>query len=129
MEQSAKNSIIRFKYLYRDGGNYKKWGFADFENPEGLELGEINRRLESCFDMKCLFNAKQAELPEVFLFEEDEYSVNADDHCLHEYDSIEAVDASREDIDLQDRTIGAFVKHVEKCWKNGWKVFDPNDIW
>lgn len=129
MEQNAKNSLIRFNYLYRDGGNYKKWNFIDFKNPEGMGLDEINRRLGNSFDMKCLFNAKQAGVPAIFLFDEDEYSVNADDHCFHEFDSVEAVDASREDIDLQDCTIGSFVKHVEECRKNGWKAFDPSDIW
>jgi hypothetical protein len=119
MGQNTKNSLIRFNYLYRDGGNYKKWNFIDFKNPEGLEIDEINRRLENSFDMECLFNAKQAGVPEVFLFDEEEYSVNDDDHCFHEYDSVEAIDASREDIDLQDRTIGKFVKDVEKCWENG----------
>jgi hypothetical protein len=118
--------LVRFNYLYRDGGNYKRWGSVDFENPDGLELEEIQRRLEKCFDMECLFNAKQAGIPEIFLFE-DEDSVNTDDHCFHEYRSVEAIEASRVDIELQSRTIGAFVEDIKKCSQDGWKAFDPLD--
>lgn len=125
MEQKLKKSIIRFNYLYRDGGNYKKWGFVDFNNPEELKLDEIHRRLEKSFDMGCLFNADQVGVPEVFLFNDEEYSVNADDHCFHEYDFVEVVDASREDINLHSRSIGEFLKDVENCSRNSWTVFDP----
>lgn len=125
MEQKLKNLLISFNYLYRDGGNYKKWGFVDFNNPEGLRLDEIHRRLEKSFDMGCLFNADQIGVPEVFLFNDEEYSLSADDHCFHEYDSVEVVDASREDINLQYCSIDKFVKDVENFSRKGWKVFDP----
>ncbi|NTV66363.1 MAG: hypothetical protein HGB06_01510 [Chlorobaculum sp.] len=128
MKKKQKKSLIRFNYLYRDGGNYKKWGFIDFNNPEGLKIDEISIKLENCFDMGCLFNAKQAEVPEIFLFLDEKYSINADDHCFHEYHSVEVIDASREDIDLQSRTIGKFLEDIEMCWKTGWKAFDPRDI-
>jgi hypothetical protein len=128
MKHSAIKSLIRFNYLYRDGGNYKKWSFIDFKNLEGLEIDEIHRRLENSFDMGCLFNAKQAGVPEVFLFKDDEFLINADDHCFHEYDSVEVIDASKEDIDLQSRSIGKFIKDIEECWKDGWIAFDPRDI-
>lgn len=125
MEKNYLNPFIRFNYLYRDGGNYKKWNFVDFKNPEGLEIDEIHRRFEKSFDMGCLFNADQVGVPEVFLFNDEEYSLSADDHCFHEYDSIEAIDASKEDIDLQSRSIGEFVTDVENFSRKGWTVFDP----
>ncbi|UWX58679.1 hypothetical protein NY406_05300 [Chlorobaculum sp. MV4-Y] len=125
MKQKNENSVIRFHYLYRDAGNYKKWNFVDFKNSEGLEIDEIHRRLEKSFDMGCLFNADQVGVPEVFLFDDEEYSLSADDHCFHEYNSVEAVDASREDINLQYCSIGEFVKDVENFSCQGWKVFDP----
>lgn len=124
--RTIMKKLVRLNYLYRDGGNYKSWGSVDFENPDGLKLDEIQKRQEKCFDMGCLFNAKQAGIPEIFLFE-DEDSVNTDDHCFHEYSSVEALDASSVDIELQSRTIGAFVEDIEKCSQNGWKAFDPLD--
>jgi hypothetical protein len=129
MKQKSKKLLIRFNYLYRDRGNYKKWGFVDFKNPTGMEIDEINRRLKSSFDMGCLFNAKQAGVPEVFLFNDDEYSVNIDDIGFHEYDSVEVIDASREDVDLQNRIILKFIKDVEWYCIKGWKAYDPREIW
>jgi hypothetical protein len=129
MAQNSTNTLIRFNYLYRDGANYKKWNFIDFQNPDGLKLEEIHRRLEKSFDMGCLFNAKQAGVPEVFLFNDDDYSISTDDHCFHEYDSVEVVDVSKADIDIQPRSIDRFVKDIEKCRKDGWDAFDPRDMW
>jgi len=129
MKQDSKNTVIRFNYLYRDGGNYKNWGFIDFKNPTGMALYEINKRLKSSFDIGCLFNAKQAGVPEVFLFNDDEYSVNVDDIGFHEYDSVEIVDASRIDVNLQGRIILKFIKDVEWQCKKGWKYYDPTNVW
>lgn len=36
---------IRFHYLYRDSGNYKKFGFKDFSNPTNLSVEEIQSEL------------------------------------------------------------------------------------
>jgi hypothetical protein len=129
LTMARKYPIVRFNYLYRDAGNYKKWGFIDFKNMNGLELDEIHSRLKKSFDMGCLFNAKQAKVPEVFIFFDEEYPVNADDVGWHEYDSVEIVDASREDINLYFRSIGWFVKHVEWCQQVGWIAYDPREHW
>ena len=37
---------IRFHYLYRDSGNYKKFGHKDFSNPTNLYLNDINVELQ-----------------------------------------------------------------------------------
>ncbi len=40
---------IRFRYLYRDSGNYKTFGFEDFSNPHNLSLEQIQTKfIESC---------------------------------------------------------------------------------
>ena len=33
--------VIRFNYLHRDSGNYKKFGSKEFSNPEQLCVDEI----------------------------------------------------------------------------------------
>ena len=38
---------IRFYFLYRDSGNYKKFGFKDFSNPSSLTLVEIEQAIRS----------------------------------------------------------------------------------
>ncbi|NTU99330.1 hypothetical protein HGA64_05015 [Candidatus Falkowbacteria bacterium] len=129
MKQHSNNTFVRFNYLYRDGGNYKKRGFIDFKNPTDIDIDEINRRLKTSFDMGCLFNAKQAGVPEVFLFNDDGYSINVDDIGFHEYDSVEIVDASRMDVNLQGRIILKFLKDIEWQRKKGWKSYDPASVW
>jgi len=36
---------IRFRYLYRDSGNYKTFGFQDFANPDNLSLAQVQAKL------------------------------------------------------------------------------------
>lgn len=38
---------VRFHYLYRDSGNYKKFGFKDFSNPLSLSVDEVNQLIKS----------------------------------------------------------------------------------
>lgn len=40
---SDSKSNIKFKYLYRDAGNYKVWGFEVFSNPYSLTLDHIEQ--------------------------------------------------------------------------------------
>ena len=35
------SEVIRFNYLYRDSGNYKKFGRKKFSNSEQLTIEEI----------------------------------------------------------------------------------------
>lgn len=37
--------VIRFNYLYRDSGNYKKFGSKIFSNPEQFTIAEITQKL------------------------------------------------------------------------------------
>lgn len=37
--------VIRFNYLYRDSGNYKKFGSKNFGNPEQLPIEDIERNI------------------------------------------------------------------------------------
>lgn len=39
---------IKLNYLYRDGGNYKLYGFEIFSNPQGRTLTEIDLRIREC---------------------------------------------------------------------------------
>jgi hypothetical protein len=114
--------MIRFNYLYRDGGNYKRWGLLDFPNPERLSLEAINQRLVRCCEMGCLFIAHQVGVRELFLFNDG--SIMSADHCYHEYDSVEEVEGA---LNLQERTIAAFLRGFEQGAQEGWKAFDPLD--
>ncbi len=112
---------IRFNYLYRDGSNFKKWASVVFANPDNLSVDDIGHSLRSNFLPDQLFLAHQIRVPQAFLFAE--YPLTVDDHCFHEFYSVEITsDATN---DKFDRSILAFLVevHTENCL--GWAPFDP----
>ncbi len=72
---------IKFTYLYRDAGNYKKWGEVVFGNPEELTLKLIARDLREAFLQDGLFIAHQVRVPDAFLYVQGD--ATSDDHCYH----------------------------------------------
>lgn len=112
---------VRFRYLYRDASNFKKWGEVVFSSCDGLPLDTVAESIERHFSPDALFTASQVNVPEVFLF--DDYRLNPDDHCFHEFDSVEVTEDSPND--RLGRSISEFVQEVEKESRRGWEVFDP----
>jgi len=114
---------IKFSYLYRDAGNYKKWADVVFSNPDGLTLEAATKALKDAFLQDGLFIAHQVRVPEVFLFSRG--NATSDDHCFHEFS---AVKASLEDPnDPCSRSITQFIVEVKREAKRGWAAFDPHD--
>lgn len=112
---------IKFKYLYRDGGNYKNYGFSIFRNPDNLSVEEIERKLETIFLNELYFIAAQIGLPE--LFHEDYPAI--DDVSFHEYCSVESTE--EDESEFSKWTIKEFVEKVEKESAIGWELFDPRE--
>jgi len=79
---------LEFRYMYRDGGNYKKSGRVIFSNPERLTSASVAQELQRSFIWGDLFIAAQIRLPEVFLYAGGSFSY--DDHCYHEFDVVES---------------------------------------
>jgi hypothetical protein len=114
---------IQFNYLYRDGGNYKKWAEVVFTNPDGLSPEDITRTLRGCFLQDGLFVASQVHLPEVFLFAKG--NATSDDHCFHEFDGVTVSTQSPKDD--HTRSITEFLAEVKREAKRGWRAFDPHE--
>jgi hypothetical protein len=116
-------SNVEFIYLYRDGGNYKKFGRVVFPNPEQLSPEALEIELRRALWGGDLFIASQIRVPEVFLFAGGEFSF--DDHCYHELGGLRAT----EDIpnDKHDRSISEFLAEATREDQRGWRVFDPYD--
>jgi hypothetical protein len=112
---------IRFKYFYRDGSNFKKWGTVIFSNAEELPVAAVAESLQKQMSPDGYFIASQVNVPEVFLF--DDYQLNPDDHCFHEFDSVEVIEDTAND--RIGRSIGEFIEEVEQEARRGWDVFDP----
>ena len=111
---------IKFNYLYRDAGNYKSWGEIIFANSDNMLINEIEKRLKKAFDQEIYFIADQINVGSLF-YEE----IMDDDHCYHEYYSIEF--SEKETSDPLNRTIKIFIEQIESEALHGWCVFDPMD--
>ncbi len=114
---------VKFSYLYRDAGNYKKWAEVVFSNPDRLSLASLTRDLRHALLEECLFIAHQIRIPEAFLFTEGD--ATSDDHCFHEFDAVEI--SLQVPDDRYSRSIGQFIAEVKTKAKRGWKAFDPHD--
>ena len=114
-------SNIKFKYLYRDAGNYKNYGFRVFRNPDNLSVSEIGKKFEASFLNGLYFIAEQIGLPELF---HDDYPT-LDDVSFHEYYGVEMSDEEGTDSSVQ--TIKQFAQKVMQESSTGWKLFDPQE--
>ena len=114
---------IKFKYLYRDAGNYKKRAGVVFSNPDDLTIGAITKALGRSLLADGLFIAHQIRIPEAFLSAED--GVTEDDHCFHEFEDLEV--SSEMPNDMHRRSIREFIAEVMREGKRGWQAFDPRD--
>jgi hypothetical protein len=114
---------IRFHYLYRDGSNYKKWADVVFSNADELSTDFILRGLREVLLEDGIFIAHQVRIPEVFLASEDQ--LTGDDHCFHEFDSVETTSDIAND--QSGRSIREFMADAVREAAHGWRAFDPRD--
>lgn len=114
---------VKFHYLYRDGSNYKKWADIVFSNRDDLSTHTVVRGLRETFLEDGIFIAHQVRVPEAFLASEDQ--LTPDDHCFHEFDSVEATSDTPND--LCGRSIREFMAEVAREAQHGWRAFDPQD--
>ena len=114
---------VKVHYLYRDGSNYKKWAEIVFLDDEDLASEFVTARLRESFLEDGLFIAHQVRVPEVFLAAEDQ--LTPDDHCFHEFESVEATSDAPND--GCGRTIREFMAEVAGETNCGWRAFDPQD--
>ncbi|MDB4925879.1 hypothetical protein [Mucilaginibacter sp.] len=76
---------IKFSYLYRDGGNYKKYGYVVLDNPENKSLEQLAELIRSKLIYGEWFYANEWQLPDLFFSHFDPYY----DPTWHEFESIE----------------------------------------
>jgi hypothetical protein len=79
---------IKFNYLYRDGGNYKKFNSIVFDNPQNIELSKLENQIHSKLIFQHWFYADQWQLPDLHFDTWD----NELDHTFHEFESVEYTD-------------------------------------
>ena len=116
-------SNIKFRYLYRDAGNYKKRGEVVFRNPDELSCDFIADALRKAFLQDGLFIAHQVRIPDSFLYTRGE--AESDDHCYHEFDRVELSPDTPDD--QHGRSIKQFLLEVQMQSASGWTAFDPHE--
>jgi len=79
---------IKFNYLYRCSGNYKKFISVIFANPPDIELSELENLIQSKLIYGECFYAEQWQLPEIFTDIVD-FRI---DPTWHEFESVEYTD-------------------------------------
>ncbi|HXQ26789.1 MAG TPA: hypothetical protein VN822_10310 [Candidatus Acidoferrales bacterium] len=114
---------IKFNYLYRDAGNYKNWAEVVFSNPDRLTVEATTKALRDAFLQDGLFIAHQVRVPETFFSTEGD--ATSDDHCFHEFDTVEI--SLEIPNDPHKRSISQFIAEVKREAGSGWVTFDPHD--
>ena len=90
---------IKFNYLYRDGGNYKKFHSVVFGSDECISIEELELLIKSKLIDSEWFYAEQWKLPDLHF---DTWE-NELDHTFHEFKSVEYCDeAATSEISLRE---------------------------
>lgn len=72
---------IDFRYMYRDGANYKNHGRVILHNPLGLSAAEVEARLKAVLDSGEYFIAEQTGVLDSVAHYTDGGRVYEYDHC------------------------------------------------
>lgn len=80
------SEIIRFNYLYRDSGNWKKFGSKKFSNPEQLSIKEIEHNIrQNLIDGEFFY-------PNQFGIKKFKFHRHLDDYSWYEFDSVDFIE-------------------------------------
>ena len=93
---------VRFHYLYRDSGNYKKFGFKDFSNPFLLTLDEIEQKIRSNLISSEFF------YPDKVGIQKFKFHRFCDDFSWYEFEKVEFVHSKK-----QKQSINEFLRILE----------------
>jgi hypothetical protein len=81
------SEVIRFNYLHRDSGNWKKFGSKQFSNPEKLSLEEIEQKIrENLIDQEYFY-------PDQVGIKKFRFHRYLDDYSWYEFESVEVLDS------------------------------------
>ena len=64
----ANLTNLKFEYLYRDAGNYKKFGSMVFENPSGITAEEATELIRSKLIDGQYFESSKGDVPIIHVY-------------------------------------------------------------
>lgn len=81
------SEVIRFNYMHRDSGNWKKYGSKLFVNPDQLTLEEIEQQiLANLIDQEYFY-------PDQVGIKKFKFHRYLDDYSWYEFESVEMLDS------------------------------------
>lgn len=100
---------VRFEYLYRDAGNFKKWGEVVFSNPHDVPADTIASMADQVLIDRTFFVAAKADVPDLHFAEHNEEL----DHGWHEVHAFRLTDDSPNDV--RSRNIEEFIDSLRSA--------------
>lgn len=101
------SDVIRFSYLHRDSGNWKKFGSKLFSNPEQLTIEEITQKIrENLIDQEYFY-------PDQVGIKKFKFHRYKDDCSWYEFESVEIMENAipqRKELE----SIGSFLEKLQK---------------
>ena len=91
---------VEFRYLYRDGGNYKKYSAVVFSNKKNLDPELISASLSATLVDGVFFEAHLIHVPPLF-FREFLFDPSLD-HEFHEFEGLTLTSDSITDVHCRD---------------------------
>jgi hypothetical protein len=82
------SEVIRFNYLHRDSGNWKKFGSKKFSNPEQLTIEEIEQKIRRNLIDQEYFYPNQVGIKKF------KFHRYLDDYSWYEFESVEMLGKS-----------------------------------
>ncbi len=95
---------IRLEYLYRDAGNYKKWGEVIFSNSEKMPIDGLRSKFLTTLIQRMYFSSKELQVPDLRF---DDYLLDLD-HDWHEFSDFSETDEPPTDV--LERSILQFIQ-------------------
>jgi hypothetical protein len=99
------SEVIRFNYLHRDLGNWKKFGSKKFSNPDQLTLHEIEQKIRQNLTDQEYFYPEQVEIKKF------KFHRYLDDYSWYEFESVEILDTDSPNKEL--KSISEFLLLLE----------------
>lgn len=101
------NEIICFNYLYRDSGNWKKFGSKLFSNPDKLTIEEIEQKIRKNLIDQEFFYPDQVGIKKF------KFHRYLDDYSWYEFESVEIL-TNIESSTKELKSISLFLVQFEK---------------
>ncbi|CAB5160032.1 MAG: hypothetical protein F2961_06315 [Actinobacteria bacterium] len=98
---------IRFKYLYRDAGNFKNWGELVFSNPHNINVNLVKALAENVLIDQAYFIASKANVPDLHF---NEYNDQLD-HSWHQFHMVAQTEEATND--SLGRNIEEFIESLQ----------------